>query len=119
MHSLLEDLVRIWPRSRKYPRRSHGLSDPDLVTAQHFGGDTYGFLSESGVLPQFNASFSAITNQAIGSGHVNVAIGSGHVNVALGLMCSGRGYSEQRFWGVGCKVFGIRPDLLNHVVSSD
>eukprot|EP00439_Symbiodinium_sp_Y106_P058968 s3825_g8.t1 len=27
------------------------------------GGDTYGFLSESGVLPQFNASFSAIANQ--------------------------------------------------------
>ncbi|CAE7023116.1 unnamed protein product [Symbiodinium natans] len=28
------------------------------------GGDTYGFLSESGILPQFNASFSAIANQA-------------------------------------------------------
>ncbi|CAJ1460781.1 unnamed protein product [Effrenium voratum] len=27
------------------------------------GGDTYGFLSESGVLSQFNASFSAIANQ--------------------------------------------------------
>ena len=31
------------------------------------GGDTYGFLSESGVLPQFNASFSAIANEAWGS----------------------------------------------------
>lgn len=28
------------------------------------GGDTYGFLSESGVLPQFNATFSAIANEA-------------------------------------------------------
>lgn len=27
------------------------------------GGDTYGFLSESGVLPQFNATFSAIANE--------------------------------------------------------
>lgn len=30
------------------------------------GGDTYGFLSESGVLPQFNATFSAIANEAKG-----------------------------------------------------
>lgn len=28
------------------------------------GGDTYGFLSESGMLSQFNASFSATANQA-------------------------------------------------------
>ena len=28
------------------------------------GGDTYGFLSESGVLSQFNASFSATANEA-------------------------------------------------------
>lgn len=32
------------------------------------GGDTYGFLSESGVLPQFNATFSAIANEAKGEG---------------------------------------------------
>ena len=38
-----------------------------LTCLGNFGGDTYGFLSESGVLPQFNASFSAIANQAIGS----------------------------------------------------
>eukprot|EP00933_Yihiella_yeosuensis_P035434 TRINITY_DN28988_c0_g1_i2.p1 TRINITY_DN28988_c0_g1~~TRINITY_DN28988_c0_g1_i2.p1 ORF type:complete len:172 (+),score=37.68 TRINITY_DN28988_c0_g1_i2:358-873(+) len=27
------------------------------------GGDTYGFLSESGLIPQFNASFAAVANE--------------------------------------------------------
>ena len=34
------------------------------------GGDTYGFLSESGVLREFNASFSATANEVQGiAGH--------------------------------------------------
>lgn len=37
------------------------------------GGDTYGFLSESGVLPQFNATFSAIANE-VSSGKFGVEL---------------------------------------------
>ncbi len=46
------------------------------------GGDTYGFLSEQGVIPQLNASFAVVANEDGNGNFVKGALACGIIEIA-------------------------------------